>query len=119
MNVWLSRSVLVLAFGLAGHMAWDYQQRIFENKGRLLVSKSSVVPGAMEFSWRSAVELPMAKTSGFPLYATKSSRKAKLAAGLAIGVVGCVVATGEDGFVCPVAGLWTPPSVLTKLMRVL
>jgi len=61
MNVWLSRTVLALAFGLAGYMAWDYQQRKFENKGRLIISKSSVVPGAVEFSWRSAVELPMAR----------------------------------------------------------
>ncbi len=61
LNVWLSRVVLVSAFALAGYLAWDYQQRLFEDKGRLVVSQSSVVPGAIEFSWRSAVEVPMAK----------------------------------------------------------
>lgn len=61
MSVWLSRLVLILAFSLAGYMAWDYQQQLFEDKGRLVVSRSTVVPGAIEFSWRSAVEVPMAK----------------------------------------------------------
>ena len=61
LNIWLSRFVLVSAFALAGYLAWDYQQRLFEDKGRLVVSQSSVVPGAVEFSWRSAVEVPMAK----------------------------------------------------------
>ncbi len=60
-KVWLSRLVLVAAFSLAGYMAWDFQQQLFENKGRLVISQSKIVPGAIEFSWRSAVEVPMAK----------------------------------------------------------
>ena len=60
-NVWLSRLILVSAFGLAGYMAWDVQRQLFEDKGRLEISASSVVPGAIEFSWRSSVEIPMAR----------------------------------------------------------
>ncbi len=61
MNVFLNRLLLVGMFLLAGYMAWDYQGRLFENKGRLVVSPSSVVPGAVELSWKSAVDVPMAK----------------------------------------------------------
>lgn len=61
MRVILNRVVLLAAFSVAGYMAWDYQARLFENKGRLAVYKSSLVPGAVEFSWKSAVEIPMAK----------------------------------------------------------
>lgn len=61
MNIWLNRLGLLAAFSLAGYMAWDYQQQLFENKGRLIISKSDIVPGAVEFSWRSAVEIPMAR----------------------------------------------------------
>ncbi len=61
MNVWLSRLVLVAAFSLAGYMAWDFQQRLFEDKGRLVVSQSTLVPGAITFSWRSDIAVPMAK----------------------------------------------------------
>ena len=61
MNIWLSRLGLVAAFSLAGYMAWDYHQQLFENKGRLVVSQSDVIPGAIEFSWRSEVKVPMAR----------------------------------------------------------
>ncbi|HFC05224.1 MAG TPA: hypothetical protein ENJ55_05920 [Rhizobiales bacterium] len=61
MKVFLNRLLLVAMFSLAGYLAWDYQQRLFENKGRLVVSQSTIVPGAIEFSWRSAVEIPMAR----------------------------------------------------------
>ena len=59
MKIPLNRLVLIGLFSLAGYMAWDYQQRLLADKGRLKISQSQVVPGAVEFSWASKMKVPM------------------------------------------------------------
>ena len=59
MKIPLNRLALIGMFGLAAYMAWDYQQRLLADKGRLKISQSQVVPGAVEFSWGHAIEVPM------------------------------------------------------------
>lgn len=60
-SVMLSRLLLLGMFSLAGYMAWDYQSKLFENKGRLTTYQSSLVPDAIELSWNSEVKVPMAR----------------------------------------------------------
>lgn len=61
MSVMLNRLLLLVLFAIAGLMAWNFQQKLYANKGRLVVSQSDVVPGAVEFLWSSEVDLPMAR----------------------------------------------------------
>ncbi len=61
MPVLLNRLLLLVLFAIAGFMAWEFQQKLYANKGRLVVTQSNVVPGAVEFLWSSEVELPMAR----------------------------------------------------------
>ena len=61
MSVLLNRLLLLVLFAIAGLMAWNFQQKLYANKGRLVVSQSDVVPGAVELLWSSEVKLPMAQ----------------------------------------------------------
>ena len=59
MKMPLNRLALIVMFGLVGYMAWDYQHTLLANKGRLKISQSQIVPGAVEFSWGHEIEVPM------------------------------------------------------------
>ncbi len=50
--------LLFALIAIAGVMAWQHQQRLFEDQGRLTVEKSG---DAALFSWNSSIELPMAR----------------------------------------------------------
>ena len=56
-----SRILLIAMFSLAAYMAWDLQSRIYENKGRLTIARSRIVPGAIELVWNSSIKVPMAR----------------------------------------------------------
>lgn len=72
----LNRLILLAAFALVGYMAWQHQQKLFADKGRLIISSSKIVNEAVEFSWNSAVELPMARrfSQGFEKWRDKTGK---------------------------------------------
>jgi ATP-dependent protease ClpP protease subunit len=70
----LNRLLLIAAFGLVGYMAWLQQQRIYANKGRLVISQSAIINGAVEFSWAHPIDVPMARrfSEGFDEWRDKT-----------------------------------------------
>ncbi len=61
MPVLLNRLLLLVLFTIAGFMAWEFQQRLYADKGRLVVSQSALIDGAIELKWSSEIDLPMAR----------------------------------------------------------
>jgi len=59
MKMPLNRLALVMLFALASYMAWDYQDKLLADKGRLKISQSQIIPGAVEFSWSTEIKVPM------------------------------------------------------------
>lgn len=50
---------LVIMVAIAGYMAWQLQQSIYENKGRLVVEQDRSARDTVVFSWSSEIEVPM------------------------------------------------------------
>ena len=55
----LNQIALIVMVAIAGFMAWQMQQSIYENKGRLVVEKDPSDRNAVVFSWNSEIDVPM------------------------------------------------------------
>lgn len=55
----LNQIALMVMVAIAGYMAWQLQQSIYENKGRLVVEQDDSSRDTVVFSWNSEIEVPM------------------------------------------------------------
>ncbi|MGI9465137.1 MAG: ATP-dependent Clp protease proteolytic subunit [Aestuariivirgaceae bacterium] len=59
MAVKLNRIALVVMIGIAGYLAWQHQQQLFEDKGRLVAARDPAASDTVVLSWRSEIDVPM------------------------------------------------------------
>jgi len=55
----LNQIALVVMVAIAGYMAWQLQQSIYENKGRLVAELDPSSRDTVIFSWNSEIDVPM------------------------------------------------------------
>ncbi len=76
MNPRLNQIALVIMVAIAGYMAWQLQQSIYENKGRLKAELDPYSRDTVVFSWNSDVDVPMERRfiEAFDEWRGKASR---------------------------------------------
>jgi hypothetical protein len=61
MPIMLNRLLLFSLFGLAAVMAWQFRQRLYEDKRQLAITFDADTAGTVVLSWHHEIKLPMAK----------------------------------------------------------
>jgi ATP-dependent protease ClpP protease subunit len=76
MRIKFNQIALVAMSAVALFMAWQLQQGIYENKGRLHVEPDPSSPGTVVFSWNSKIDVPMEQRfkEAFDTWKNRSSR---------------------------------------------
>lgn len=71
----LNRIALVIMFAIAGFMIWQFREKLYADKGQLIIVAPQSDNEPVVFSWHGEIQLPMAKQLGeaFDKWKSRSS----------------------------------------------
>ena len=75
MSARLSRALLIGLIAIAAVLAWHLYDRLYANRGQLVVNRDAAAPDTLVLSWHHEIKLPMAKLIGDAFAANKAQVK--------------------------------------------
>ncbi len=76
MAIKFNQIALVVMIAIACYLAWQHQQQLFEDKGRLVVERDPAYDDTVVFSWKSEIDVPMRRRvlEAFEAWKSQASR---------------------------------------------